>query len=183
MCDARDLAADRTVEHVVEYGFLNGRHVHADTGDICFIASWFAHGDGAAGRVAGLVAGRQRVAPGDVAAAAIVVHRHGLGHRNERAAAGVRGEVDEVHAELVVDQPGDGLLRPRDHRLRDDDGVRTDGLDRVGVERLCHAYAHHRTLHHEFLARGETPAEREHHDAGEADANDEHPGLSAAENP
>ena len=55
--DARDLAADRAVEHIAEYGFLNGCHVHADAGDICLIAPGFAHGDGAAGWVAGLVAG------------------------------------------------------------------------------------------------------------------------------
>ena len=75
------------------------------------------------------------------------------------------------------------MLRSRDHRLGDDDCVRADGLDRVGVERLCHAHAHDRTLHDEFLPGGKSAAERKHHDASETDADDEHPGLPVAENP
>src|SRR4051812_43096531 len=47
----------------------------------------------------------------------------------------------------------------------------------LGVERLGHAGAPHGALHHELLAGGEVAAEREHHDAGEAGADDEHPAL------
>jgi hypothetical protein len=39
----------------------------------------------------------------------------------------------------------------------------------------------HRTLQDERLAGGEAVAERKHHDAGKADADDEHPALAAAE--
>ena len=53
----------------------------------------------------------------------------------------------------------------------------------VGVEGLGHADADHRALQDERLAGGEAAAEREHHDAGEADANDEHPALAVAEDP
>ena len=90
---------------------------------------------------------------------------------------GIGGEVDEVRAELVVDQPEDDLFGSGHHRLRDDHGVGTDGLDGVRVEHLGHADAPHRALVDEALAGGEAIAEREHHDPGEADADDEHPGV------
>ena len=95
---------------------------------------------------------------------------------------GVGSKVDEIHAEFAVDEPGDDLRSAGDHRPRDNDGVGSDGLDRVGVDRLRHADTGHRGLQDERLAGGEAAAEWEHHDAGEADADDENPALAGAEN-
>ena len=129
-----------------------------------------------------LVAGRERVPVGDVAAIAVVVHAHRLGDRHKGLAAGVAGKIDQIHAQLIVDQPGDDLLGSRNHRLGNHRRVRPHGLDGVGVDRLRHADAEHGGLHDHRLPGGKPAAEREHHDAREADADDEHPALALPEN-
>ena len=97
--------------------------------------------------------------------------------RDER---GVRSEVDEIHAQLAVDETRYDLLGAGDHWLSDGDGIGANGLDRVGVDGLGHPDAGHRALQDERLPGGEAAAEREHHDAGEAGAYDEHRALAAA---
>jgi hypothetical protein len=54
-------------------------------------------------------------------------------------------------------------------------------LDGVGVNGLGHPDAGHRSLQDKRLAGGEAAAEREHHDAGKADPNDEHRALAGSE--
>ena len=171
------LTADRAGEDVGEDGLLDGGHVDTDAGDGLFVLRFFAHGNRAADRVAGFVAGREGIAPGGVPAVAIA-GRDRLRGRDER---GVRSEVDEIHAELAVDETRYDLLGAGDHWLSNGDGVGSDRLDRVGVDGLGHTDAGHRGLQDERLAGGEAAAERKHHDAGEADADNEHPALAGAE--
>ena len=167
---------DGAVQHVAKRGLLDSRHVDRLPGDGRLVASRSLDGDGAAGGRSRLIADRERVVKSGVAAPA----RIGAGHRRGRRhhVVGVRGQINEVGAELVGDQAKDHLLGPRDHGLRHHHGVGADRLDGVRVEHLGHADAPHGALVDKALPGRKAVAEREHHDSREADADNEHPGVA-----
>ena len=87
----------------------------------------------------------------------------------------VRSGIDQRPAQLVLNQAEHDRLRAGNHRLGDHHGIRTDGLHRLGVDRLRHADAPQRHLDHGGLPDAE--AERrhgEHHDRRKAEPDDEH---------
>ncbi len=180
-----DGRADVVLENVIEYGLLNARHIDVQAGDGALVRLRFGKRDGTAGRIAGFIAVGKAVAPGDKGSVGDTLACERLWSGNKLSAASVAGasrEIHEIHAKFAVDQSGNNVARTGNLRLGEDDRVRSYGLHGIGIEGFRHADTPEGALLHELLARREPAAKREHHDRGEADADDEYPRLAAAEN-